>query len=666
MNSNQSSSKSNLHSLIGLKNRRFFWWFGILCVVVFRFYLTSHDPIVPLATDSRNYALQAEHYLTDSSFARLPKQSPGLSIVAKCSNQLGIPFKIFLDSMLIGAAFVACLLLQRVTRSFICSWLAFVILALNPWFYLNAKRLMSEPLTGVILLCLVLSAFPFLYLPIKRWRLSMAIVAGLISTLYILTRSEMPLLLSFWFLVCVAAIFRHRVRLFRTPRTNQAWKTSFVLIPFLFTFCSIEVIKSVHERQYGVRALTQTEAPGFKALIDALYSIPPEEEIRFAPVTRQSIAAACDVSPTLNEYRERFLDTNAPAYRSGKNALGLEDEFGTWLNWHLIRAFRGVNQEKNQLMHQAADEIRAAQAQGQIGKRFGKYPIDPLWRQWMPGLVPKTGERLYRSIHPVIFDPSTSEYFVNKRARNLVEIDYFDNGLLRRKGVSMEPTIRIYGYSNNSRFRRVRLYSSIQPNNEKIIADTRIKPGETGQTEFGFVLPKIISKKKLNMPTHLEFYRHYDESVPPVRIKLPSDVLNRRYPIKTKPGNREYWHVSTSFHDNQHPTRRSINVTIQKFHPWALWGSIAIAFLLGLTRGCSRKRLRSSIFFILVAVGFVLLRSVFYALVEVWLNWGDFRYVEPNSLFMIVIMLTTAFAIGCTINRRIPLLRQNRKSVASS
>ena len=69
--------------------------------------LVSHVSIMPINADSINYATQANYYLTESPFANLPKQTPGIAIVASISRNLGVPYKLYLDLLFIAVTILA-------------------------------------------------------------------------------------------------------------------------------------------------------------------------------------------------------------------------------------------------------------------------------------------------------------------------------------------------------------------------------------------------------------------------------------------------------------------------------------------------------------------------------------------------------------------------------
>lgn len=629
------------------RNQRVFWWFAVLLVILLRMYLVSHDAIMATRTDSLNYARQANHYLAGNPFAKFPKQSPGLSIVAKSMRQLGIPYKLGLDLLLYGAALSAGYLVSRLLDSRGLGFLVFALITLNPWFYSSATLLMSEPLVAIILLSLFVTSCQFIVLPCHRWSILLTLFAGLVSSIYMLTRSELPLLVVYWSLVGFASWLCQRKSLQEIPGRKKWFRLATIAVPLIMAIASTKYVEHLHKEQLGVRAIAMTEASGFKSLINALYSIPPEKEIRFAPVTLQSMNLACDVSPTLAKRRSRLVDKKAPAFGSAKRALELDDEFGTWLNWHLVRAFQGVNARSNIEMQQAANEIRAAQDDGRIGRRFGKYPIDPMWRRWLPEIPKATVDRIASSIHPLVIERSDNQHFMQRRVFNHVSNGFFDDGLLRRNGIGRDLMLRVYGLSNDSRFRRARLLSS----EGEIVDETQVIQLPNGQFEFGFLNSDPRSAADLK-PKSIELFDHEDQNVEPCRIDIKNNIEQK--PVFVKPTNseRERWVISMSNRKNRSATRLFWKRNIRNRFSLGIWIVAVISFLIGLLRGIGPNQLRPIFCFALVGVGFLIARSMFYALVEVWLNWGEFRYVEPNHLFTMVALVCFCFSIGAWANRK--------------
>jgi hypothetical protein len=138
----------------------------------------------------------------------------------------------------------------------------------------------------------------------------------------------------------------------------------------------------------GIYAKSLISSPGLMALMKALYRIKPEEQLRYAPVTRQSLTAACQASPALGLFEKDLLDLQALATSYGQQITGRPGEFGPWLNWLLPQSLPGDAQEANAVMLQAAREINSALRERRLPSQPAFFPLDPNWRFWFPDLLP--------------------------------------------------------------------------------------------------------------------------------------------------------------------------------------------------------------------------------------------------------------------------------------
>ena len=638
-----------------IPRRRLTFWISIIAIIILRMILVAKDEIVPISDDSINYARQSVYYLSGGSFGGLPQQSPGLFYLAIVGANLGIPYKLLLDSLLALVALGTSLLVKRITRSELCGLFSFTAIALNPWFMNQSQLFMSEPLTAVLLLATVVSCAQFLAVPFRRWNMRMAATSTLSMTAWALTRPEMPIVYGFWLLFVFATGMCHRRRLrgFWKFRTGNAMRWVMVFAPLVISVMTIWAINRIHQSNFGVAALTVGEAPGLNKLISALYSIPPEQKIRFAPVTHQSLTAACDACPTLNKVRNQLLNRSSTFYIVCSRNLKLQGEVGTWLNWQLIGSFGGVYRESNEKMIQAAEEIRLAQEQGRLGYRNAVFPLDPLWREWFTDLPNEFRNSLTLSFFPNFQALSSLDRFSSRRVADSVDFGFFDDGLLRRKGTAPEQFLRIHGQTDvsQSAFRSVRLLTS----EKQLIARSLITKAVGKGWEFKFSVPPDVWKGQSN-DLALVFHSNPDNEDSRAEVRIINDLNHAMFSIdpptsSASPNVPQVWQISVS-----HPFRGKLNRTQLKTwfrkNYWTMVGSmLLVSFLLGVVRKSSGRRGQQIRWILFLAIGLLLGRSLFYALVQVWLHWGLHRYVEPHHLFVLLILFLFAFSLG-TIFRR--------------
>ena len=610
-------------------------------------FLVGDDGIVPTTDDARNYAQAASHYFLDDAFTRLTPQRPGLPMMAWSFAQIGIPWKLAVDAILMLVAGLSGVLVHRWTRSWWTGAAVMLAIAFNPWFTMHARTFMTEPLTAALMLAVVLLAIEFACRSLDAHVWGIAIVAGIISGWYVLCRNELLLLAGLWGLVILVVLLRHG----RRPIWG-CWKTAtfrrivLAVLPVVIAMGMAEAVKFYNGHRFGVRALSLTEQPGFKSLVDALYRIRPEENIRFAPVTRQSLAAACDVSPTLNHYRDTLMDLNRPAYKTGARHLKLTNEFGTWLNWHLVGGIRPRGKSQSDEMQTIADEIQAALDAGQLPDRWAKFPIDPMWREWLPALPSALGTAIrFSTVHQNL---NGDTVLLRRRVSSTVEAGLYDDGLLRRAGVGLDDQFRVFGDSNTeTKVVRAELIND----KGSLIAAVPVRKLGNGRSGFSITIDsyedsRIDGQLSLRMIGRLES----GKTVRAEPIEIPDDWLFRGNQLLFDDGDSdpvaERWLLSSSRYKSETLGRDVLRNYLHRYYLFALGALCGIAVIAGWFNSLTPSQTANTKWILFVGISFLLARCLFYSLIEVWLFWGVHRYAEPNVLLALVMAACLAFCVG--------------------
>jgi hypothetical protein len=655
-------SQSDNQSVCPAKTWTKLWWVVIVVGVALKLFLTAHDGINPSMYDARNYAQAAGHLFSNSELSKIPSHRPGLPIIAAIVVQLGVPYKLYLEFLLLFNAAVAGLLVSRLMGSFLAGAMLFIAIAFNPWFMANSQIFMTEPLISALILMQLVFGAQMIVRPLGQWAVWHAVFAGSATMLHVLSRNETALVFLYWIAVAIVVLIRQRKTIFSARFFEQPVNAKIVLlvVPVAMTYSAIEGLKTYHDQKFGIAASCSTEGEGFVSLMEALYSIPPDEKIRYAPVTRQSLELACENSPTLAKYRDRLMDSSLSAYQFSKIKLGLENEMGTWLNWHLFNCFAGSHSEKDDEMKRAADEIRVAQAQGRLPQRVTKYPISPYMDLWIGDLW----ENFALSIRYSLKQQKTdlSGYYKNNDSHRGYEASLFDEGLLRRNGLLNDAKIAITGiFAGDS---SAATQAVICDENENFIASAEIEfePAEQGMM-FNCVLDAI---EYCDTGGPLFIYLQRDSATGALRSNR-AELQWRRYqffqfqfaPAKSDADDQESvnetsgqasierWNLQShrmaiSGDNFKQTAKRKIS---DNYH-WLLMGCWAIAFIAGLTCRCSRPEFFDVVWVGIAAIVFVLVRCLMYSLIHTWLLWGLHRYVEPNNLIFIVGLACLSFVIG--------------------
>ena len=459
----------------------------------------------------------------------------------------------------------------------------------------------------------------------------------MVGAVFLLTRPETPVLLGFWLIVWCALLIYHWRSIRATSRVRLLKSTLIAVMPLLIALGVTSGWKKVHKRCYGIEALSCTEAPGEVALLNALYSIPPDELIRYAPVTRQSLAHACEVSSTLNQYREKLLDVGQSNYRHAKRFLDLEGQVGAWLNWHLQSCFRGSRNQANQEMLRAAAEISQAQKDGRLGYRRAMFPIDPLWKSWLPEIPNKVLSAVKFSFFPNL-KSLTDKEIVNRRRCTAIQQGNFDNGLLRRRGTRLDNCLRIYGRSpvGSSRFKRIRITDGQQ----HVLGLARISKASKGGSEFNFV-------SEMSEPIEADtIFAEFLPSAPENSSDRNAIRLDGHQVAIGRKRKSERWFVTGVATQNPGSRQLAWQAVNADYFYTGLCVAVGLAFFIGATKRRSRRMLNQLAGLIVISTGLIGLRMLMYSMIEVWLKWGLNRYTEPNHLVAIFLLILSGFFLG--------------------
>ena len=146
------------------------WILLIVICTISRMVLVADDEIYPIKFDSTNYAKMASHYvdidaalriigigdpnqkLAHDPFKSFPTHRPGLGLLAWGSSQIGVPYKLFLDGLILLGSVLAGLSIGRITKTPLVGMIAFILLMFNPWALQHSQLFMTEPMIAVVIL----------------------------------------------------------------------------------------------------------------------------------------------------------------------------------------------------------------------------------------------------------------------------------------------------------------------------------------------------------------------------------------------------------------------------------------------------------------------------------------------------------------------------------
>jgi hypothetical protein len=620
------------------------WWLLVAALVVIRMAVVSRDEIVPINDDSENYAFQAQNYLARPPLGRLPEQPPGLAWMAIAAARFGVPFKLALDVVFVAVCIATSGLLCRLARSELVGSLLLVWLLFNPWFINSSVLFMTEPLTAILVLAIAAATATFAVDPLSQWGWRETVFSGLLSSYFALVRQELALLVCFWVWVAVITALKHWSIVAQIVRLRIPWRWGLVFVPIVCVVIGTQLVKRVHLQRYGVAAVCVSDAPGLRRLLNALYMIEPEQKIRYAPVTRQSLAAACDVSPALNEVRNELMDERKSQYATAKLIFKLDGEFGTWLNWLLVSSFGGMEFDKNQKMQRAADEVLQALRDGRLKRRSAAFPIDPLLDQWKGDVVPTLGQAFRISLYPTL-DPSVSVGgFENRRVRDIVQFGYFDDRLMRRHGTRSDLRLRIsarMARGTESEFQSVRIRLA----DGTILGQSNISRNSDGYPQFNLEIPYEAFDVK-EQPKSLVFSPGPSSQYDRATIELPEVSRMQDFDITASASagasgqadKIETWRIKTSIPKPGMQRPNSVQRFLNQNYFKSIWLFLAVLFVVGLVNSSVSAGRGDLAYFLAVASGLYFGRIAMYTLLHAWTHWGIYRYIETNHLLLIFLM----------------------------
>jgi len=563
---------------------------------------------------------------------------------------LGIPYRLGIELLYLSSALVFCLAARRATGSGLLALALLLALAFHPWPLQVLRTFQSDPM----FLCFTLICLGLLGLALSRDRLRAADpllwTAGLTLGLWTWLRFEPPLTAVTAVLFAVA--YGAKLLAGREPSGPRGGQLALALLPLAGLLATQLLVKSINYLKWDVFAMSTMSAPGFKSLLKELYRIDTGEAIRYAPVTRKSLEAACAESPTLARVADHLLDVRAPAVRAAAAVTDREGEAASWLIWLVAESIWAnpdwyAPRAADAAMRSAASELRAAMQEGRLSRRAAFYPVDPNYRLWIPDLPAclrsrwrnlRVMPRWTESDRSLETDPQRTQYF-------------FDRAASRRllPAVGYQAEITGWALSSNGGLDSVSLYQE----DGRLLASAPLwritsRPWTLQEPPLdpdARVTFRLATQAKAGQSLSLGFWRGTELVV---RESLsPYDYFSA---AATNSGSGEV--VSYGIEDNlrydttvEHASLRRAKQFVSGRYPWILGGLALVAALGGMAR---RRRPGEDSALLLVAfVGvFLAVRVCYYAAVDAMFGWDTPRYVEAVSPVFVAFLLLVCDLAG--------------------
>ncbi|MFN5944276.1 MAG: hypothetical protein ACK5ZG_01960 [Phycisphaerae bacterium] len=430
-------------------------WFAAACVVVLlKLLLCSHAETLYAAWDSAGYVESAGKWHWGApyemySYIRVPTFNLYLASI----NALGVPVRLANELVLALAALLVAQAVWACGLTRVTAWLSFALLTLHPWTYYIFNLVTPDGLYATLLVAFI-AAMVLLVRDLRYWQLAseqprlglrsvwrVACLAAPTCGLAALVgtwRQESALLLVPCGVAALAVFWHRDATLPARKRSILAAAAVVAIAPYASVVALKHVYSAINARVISLYAPADFLAPGYAKLHQALLSIPPaasDESPKLQAPTDVRMRAY-NISPTfalLKPWLEgESLQQYAPLVRDVSPDT---DEYGAWLVWGIRdAAFRYRSWpdagELDRFFAQAAEEIRVAQHEGRLARRFAPLSfVAPAWR----GLLRELPESASQS-----WIVSTDPVHLRKHATGDVSLYtrlVFDRVALRRTGL---------------------------------------------------------------------------------------------------------------------------------------------------------------------------------------------------------------------------------------
>ena len=617
-------------------------WLVVVYVVLIlaRLYLASRDEIIPYVADSAYYAASILH---DAWFQ---EQRSGVAWLAWAVREFGIPYKLALDAAYVALCLAASRRIARGSGSELLALLVFFLLAFGSYFLRASLTFVSEPPTACLLLAATLVFSRFIERPLTQWRWADAIQGGIIFSLWSLMRAEEMIILCGMVALGTLIFLVHRYHW----RSGWNRRGLLFLLPLLILAASDETVRVHNEISHHMAVQSRTFGPGELALLKALYSIPPDRELRYCPVTRATFQAAAQVSPTLKPLLSGLTDQQNRYYVYASQRYQIPGEVCTWVNFLLLdvygRVYSVEDGSAERAMMRTAQEIRAAQTRGELGRRFAVYPVDPLWKLWLPDL-PKTlawGAWNSLALHYDIRSLADEEA---QRADVLPLTDErnFADGLLLRTSLNDREQLDVSGVIETAGMQSAAT-SVLVRTDAGVVGASPVYPftnlGHLARFNIVMHYPEKPSQLKLEFWDQGSLVQDAMLNVPGVQVL--------RVGAQAEP-----WTVVVRLDSHRPALPKRIEAALLKMNDLILGWGLATCIGLAACRafGGSNAGWFSLVALPAVVVCFVVPRFVFYSLLHVWMHWDSLRYFSANGPATLLGLLTACVLAGIWIGRRI-------------
>lgn len=412
-------------------------------------------------------------------------QYPIYALFIFATHFTGIPLRISIELLFILSGFLFSFSLIKLGLNKILGILCFALIVFQPVSFSLFDHTLAETLYSPLLLLSLASFFQLWQKRNEKNAFFFPITTGLFLSLLWLTRKESLLIAIFLFFVTLVILGmalrkKHPLKKTFIPIKNV------VLIPFSIIIFSFLLICTANYSVFGIFALSELDATGYKSAYQALQQIQIKNSPRYVPVSSEAREIAYSVSPALRKLQPYLEDRNNFAFFWTKKAQGIENEMAAgWFYWLLRDAVYNAgyrtSSSADAFYGQIATEINSAIKEKRIASRFVLFDfIDPSFYKYLPdfpaSFLKISGLFFNTQNPPAEFDdPNLTE-----NNRNLIDALANRRATLVNQRQNKNSTIGGWAFSNNETLISVALIDQ----SGKILQSTEIQTERPDVKDF--------------------------------------------------------------------------------------------------------------------------------------------------------------------------------------
>ena len=292
---------------------------------------------------------------------------------------------------------ISCIIFVNVVKDLFknkyMKYILFTVLLFNPIMYTSSvvQRVYRNSLTPSQVL-LILSSFFYMFINRKnkenKKMVIMSVLGGITLGSFYNTREDAIWIIPFVLVFTLIMIIEHIII---NKNKFNIKRLAIFLLPIITLYMCNTCISLINYKVYGAYVRIDEANSSFSRAIDAIYSVPPKEEIEYVSVTREKLNRIYEISPTLNSI-STSIDKYIKRYDTlDRNPDDNEVDDG-WFWWVLRYAAYEEGYYKdikttNKFYENVASEIEKAEEIGKIEKQ--KTMFSSLMSPWRKGYTKK-------------------------------------------------------------------------------------------------------------------------------------------------------------------------------------------------------------------------------------------------------------------------------------